>query len=93
MSVSVEIVKRPDANVRYIWWPKDQPLPEEYVRLFRGHRGFTVIPRRWVVERTFSWLGRHRRLSKDYERQPATTESFIFAALMRLLLRRLARAP
>lgn len=93
MSVSVEIVRRPDANVRAIWWPKDQPLPEEYIKLFRGHRGFMVIPRRRVVERSFAWLGRHRRMSKDYERQPATTESLIFATMMRLLLRRLARVP
>lgn len=48
-----------------------------------------MIPRRWVVERTFSWLGRHRRLSKEFERQSPTTESLIFAVMLRLLLRRL----
>jgi putative transposase len=51
--------------------------------------GFNVLPRRWVVERTFSWLGRYRRLSKDYERLPATSEALVYLAGIRLLLRRL----
>lgn len=54
--------------------------------------GFHVIPRRWVVERTFSWLGRHRRLSKDYERLTSTEEAFIYLVGIRLLLARLAPA-
>lgn len=54
--------------------------------------GFRVIPRRWVVERTFSWLGRQRRLSKDYERLPSTEEVFIYLVGIRLLLARLAPA-
>ena len=49
-----------------------------------------VLPRRWVVARTFAWLGRSRRLSKDYERLGATTEALISIALSRLMLRRLA---
>jgi putative transposase len=53
-------------------------------------RGFTVLPRRWVVERTFSWFSLNRRLSKDYERQPESSEAFIYAAMTRLMLRRLA---
>lgn len=58
-----------------------------------GHKpGFHVIPRRWVVERTFSWFGRQRRLSKDYERLPSTEEVFIYLVGIRLLLARLARA-
>jgi putative transposase len=52
---------------------------------------FHVLPRRWVVERTFSWLGRQRRLSKDYERLPGTAEALIFLAGIRLLLARLTR--
>ncbi len=54
-----------------------------------GGAGFTVQPRRWVVERTFGWLGRCRRLSKDYEADPATSETWIALAMCALLLRRL----
>ena len=55
-------------------------------------RGFRVLPRRWVVERTFSWLGQNRRTSKDYERLCATGEAFIYVAMTRLMVRRLARS-
>jgi putative transposase len=55
-------------------------------------RGFEVLPRRWVVERTFSWLSQNRRMSKDYERLCATSEAFIYAAMTRLMVRRLASA-
>ncbi len=58
----------------------------------RPKHTFHVLPRRWVVERTFAWLGQSRRLSKDYERLPATSEAMIYAAMTRLMLRRLARA-
>ena len=51
---------------------------------------FRVLPRRWVVERTFGWLGRYRRLSKDYERQAHTGETFVYLAMIRLMLARLA---
>ncbi|CAA9290150.1 MAG: Mobile element protein [uncultured Gemmatimonadaceae bacterium] len=54
---------------------------------------FRVLPRRWVVERTFAWLGQARRLSKDYERLPATGEAMIYGAMSRLMLRRLAPDP
>lgn len=55
--------------------------------------GFAVQPKRWIVERTFGWLNRSRRLSKDYERLPQTEEAWIYAAMTRLMLRRLARQP
>jgi putative transposase len=55
-----------------------------------GQRGFTLLPRRWVVERTFSWLYQSRRLSKDYERLVETSEVVVYMAMMRLMLRRLA---
>jgi putative transposase len=51
--------------------------------------GFVVLPRRWVVERTLAWLNNHRRLSKDYERFCQTSETFIYVAMTRLMLRRL----
>lgn len=53
-------------------------------------RGFQVLPKRWIVERTFSWLNRQRRLGKDYERLPQTSEAFIYVAMIRLMLKRLA---
>ena len=55
-------------------------------------RGFRVLPRRWVVERTFAWLGQSRRLARDYEHLPHTSETMIHAAMGRIMLRRLARA-
>ena len=55
-------------------------------------KGFQVQPRRWVVERTFSWIGRNRRMSKDYERLPASSEAFIYVAMSRLMVKRLARS-
>jgi putative transposase len=53
--------------------------------------GFTVLPRRWIVERTLGWLMRNRRLSKDYERLVQTSETFIEVAMIRLILRWLGR--
>ena len=52
--------------------------------------GFAVQTRRWVVERTFAWLGRFRRLSKDYEEDICSAEAWIYAAMTRILVRRLA---
>jgi putative transposase len=52
---------------------------------------FRVLPRRWVVERTFGWLGRYRRLNRDYERQAHTGETMVYVAMIRLMLARLAR--
>ena len=78
---TVEVVKRPQ---RWIWLPEGAeppPMPT----------GFQVLKRRWVVERTFAWLGRYRRLSKDYEVLPASEEAWISLATTNLLLRRLAR--
>jgi transposase len=51
---------------------------------------FVPVPKRWVVERTFGWFNNWRRLSKDYEVLPETTEAFIYAGMVRLMLRRLA---
>ena len=63
----------------------------EIVEKPEGQIGFQVLPRRWVVERTFAWLVRQRRLARDYERLPETSESFIYIAMIRLMLRNLAK--
>ncbi len=57
-----------------------------------GQVGFVVQPRRWVVERTFAWFGTYRRLSKDYEELPDSSEAWIYAASIHLMLKRLAAA-
>jgi putative transposase len=63
----------------------------EIVKRSDDMKGFVVLPRRWVVERTFAWLGKYRRLSKDYEALPETSEAMIYAAMTHLMLRRLAK--
>ena len=60
------------------------------VRRIAGTSGFVVLPRRWVVERTLGWLGRWRRLSKDYEELPEVSEAMVKLAMIRLMLHRLA---
>ena len=66
-------------------------LHMEIVRRSDDLKGFKVQPRRWVVERTFSWLGRNRRLAKDYENLASTLAAFVAVASIRLALKRLAR--
>ena len=63
----------------------------EIVRRTDDMSGFHVQPRRWVVERTFSWFGRNRRLAKDYENLADTLAAFVTIATIRLALKRLAR--
>lgn len=53
-------------------------------------KGFAVLPRRWVVERTFAWLCKFRRLAKDYEETPASSEAWIRIAMIHIMIRRLA---
>ena len=62
----------------------------EIVKRTEAHT-FRVLPRRWVVERTFGWLGRYRRLNRDYERQAQTGEVMVYLAMIRLMLARLAK--
>jgi putative transposase len=62
----------------------------EIVLKEEGQIGFQVLPKRWVIERTNAWLSRQRRLARDYERLPASSESFIHATMIRLGLRRLS---
>ena len=65
----------------------------EVVRRSDAQKGFVVLPKRWIVERTFGWLNRCRRLSKDYEYLTATSEAMIHIAMINLMVRRLARRP
>lgn len=64
----------------------------QIVKRSDGAKGFEVLPRRWVVERTFAWLGRCRRLAKDFERSVESAQTWVLIANIRLLTRRLARA-
>ena len=102
----LEKVRTRFSRLRLIWadsiyertglpqWVRDlrasRKLRLEVVRRPQGQKGFAVLPRRWVVERTFAWLGFHRRLSKDYEALPETSEAMIYVAMIRLMLARLA---
>jgi putative transposase len=97
LGLSVEVVHRTPKptteKVARIWaeeWAKEG-WEIDWQR-FLPRRGFEVLPRRWVVERTFSWLSQNRRMSKDYERLCATSEAFIYMAMTRLMVRRLASA-
>ncbi len=71
---------------------KVPPLRMEIVKRSDDMKGFVVLPRRWVVERTFSWFGRNRRLAKDFENLADTLATFVTLAPIQLALRRLARA-
>lgn len=79
---TVQVVRRPS---RWRWMPADQEPPTV-------PRTFQVLPRRWVVERTFGWLGRWRRTSKDYEYLPDTSACVVELVMICLMLRRLAES-
>jgi putative transposase len=83
---TVEVVRHPP-KPRGVWVFPGQVVDWEALRP-KGFRG--VLPRRWAVERTFSWLGHSRRLSKDYERLCDTSEAMIYATMSRIMARRLA---
>jgi putative transposase len=61
----------------------------EIVKREAGQKGFQVLPKRWVVERTFAWFEWYRRLSRDYERLLECSESMIYLASIRIMLRRI----
>lgn len=73
------------------WCREEGGWDLEIMERDREAEGFEVIPKRWIVERTISWIGRNRRMSKDYERKVQTSETLIELAMIRLILRRLAR--
>ena len=84
---TVSMVQHPP-KVRYVWAPEGAVIDwSKYLR----PPGFHVLPRRWVVERSFGWLGQSRRLSKDYERLPESSEAMIYVTMSRIMARRLAR--
>ena len=66
-------------------------LVVEVVRRNESAQGFEVLPRRWIVERTFGWWNRYRRLAKDYERTVESSEAFIYIAMIRLMVRRIRK--
>jgi len=74
------------------WARQSLGIVLEIVKRTDDMKGFQVLPRRWVVERTFSWLVRNRRLTRDYERMTATSEAMIKVAMIRLMLARLTRS-
>jgi transposase len=74
----------PSSGHTRAWWSIGEAAATQRVR--------SAAKRRWVVERSFAWIGHNRRMSKDYERLCASGEAFVYAAMSRLMLRRLARA-
>lgn len=63
----------------------------EVVKRLEGKKGFYVLPWRWIVERTLAWISKFRRFSKDYEYLPETSESMVYAAMVNIMVRRLAK--
>ena len=93
---SVDLVERPKKpapeEVLMRWareWAKEGVTLDW--QKFMPQQGFVVLPRRWVVERTIAWIDQQRRMSKDYERLCASSEALVYAAMIRLMTRRLAR--
>lgn len=72
------------------WFRQQWGIHLEIVARLADQQGFVVQPRRWVVERTFAWLGKYRRLSKDYEHCTASSEGMIYLASIHTMLKRLA---
>jgi putative transposase len=94
---SVDLLERPrkaaPEEVLTLWareWAKEGVVVVDWHKLLPS-KGFQVLPRRWVVERTFSWIDQNRRMSKDYEKLCASGEAFVYAAMSRLMVRRLIR--
>jgi putative transposase len=97
MGLSVEVVRKPPKpvpeEVAKVWsreWAK-KGKKVDWQRLMPP-RGYVALPRRWVVERTFSWLSQNRRMAKDYERLCASAVAFVYVAMIRLMVRSLGRS-
>lgn len=82
--IDLEVVKRPSGKVR-VYNARPGDWKAVYYKI---KRAFTILPRRWVVERTYAWIGRNRRLSKDYEYLPEVSESYLYAAMAKTVVRR-----
>lgn len=82
LELKLELVKRPSRRIIKIWGDGEEPEPIPY---------FIILPKRWVVERTFAWIGRYRRMSKDYEFLTETSESMFYLAMIRNTIRRLSK--
>jgi transposase len=90
MGWEVEVVSHP-RRPRGMWvWPGMEMTPE-MLAAFERPRGFRHLPRRWVVERTLAWIGRYRRMSKDYEYLTSSSEAMVYLTMPRLMLTRLAK--
>jgi putative transposase len=72
------------------WVSRYKKWKLEIVKRTDDVKGFKLLPHRWVVERTFGWFGRYRRLSKDYEYHPETSETMIYIVMIHIMVRRLA---
>ncbi len=99
----LELLKHQHPTVRHIWadggyagelvkWAEEQgPWTLEIVKRSDDLKGFKVLPRRWVVERSFGWLCPYRRLSKDYEESPDSSEAHIYIAMIHRMSRSLTQ--
>src|SRR5690242_2174414 len=87
LNVRLEIVKHPWTGLRGVWVPEGQQVDWDKIM----PKGFHVLPRRWVVERTNAWITAHRRLSRDFEGTHSSSEAFIYLAMTRIMVSRLAR--
>ena len=88
LGVRFEIVKHPWTGLRGVWAPEGAIIDWDTIM----PRGFHVLKWRWVVERTNAWITHHRRLSRDFEGTHSSSEAFIYLAMSRIMLARLARA-
>ena len=86
----IEIVKRPR---KWFWVPEEVKDVAAYLKAkgIEVVEGFKVLPKRWIVERTFAWLNKYRRLSKDYEYLTDTSEAILLLAMTRTILKRLEK--
>ncbi len=87
LGCEVEVVEHPWSGLRSLWVPEGIEVDWEKLR----PKGFHVLKRRWVVERTFAWLSTWRRLAKDYELLESSEQAWISIAMIRIMLRRLAQ--